>query len=563
MRHLILIFLFIAMGRPTLLSAQSVYIPLNRDYHHLIDRFEIKSGALHNRLHTQLKPYPRKTIAELADSAWSTLPGLSTVDKFNLDYLKNDSWEWSKTADSDSKKPIFKYLYKKKSDAYHYQDKNFDLHINPVFYGYLGRDSDIDETPILNTRGLEIRGHIGKKIGFYSFATDNQATFPGYVTNQVNLLDAVPNEGFFKRTGNDGLDFLTARGYITFDVIDEVIDLQFGYDKNFIGNGFRSMILSDYSSNYLFLKLNTKVWKLQYQNIFAQLTAERRNTDQFFPQKYYAHHHLSINLGKKVNIGLFESIVFNRGDTSAVNASDNGDFDFRYLNPIIFYRSVEQQAGSPDNAILGIDFKWNFLKRFSLYGQLVIDEFVLSRIRDWDGWRGNKQSGQIGLKYIDVAGVSNLDLQVEANIARPYIYSHNFLFGEYSNYNQQLVHPLGANFYELIGVLRYQPIQRLNMTGILIYADYGTDSNGSNFGQDIFLNNSIFERETGNFISQGVSTQLLFLDFTASWQIRHNVFFDFKQIYRRLDSEIDARDRTTVFTSIAIRLNIPQRNYEF
>lgn len=561
MRHNFLIFLLIAWSFVFQAQAQSVYIPLNRDYYHLIDRFEIKSGQLDNRLHTQLKPFHRKTVARLADSTWTNLPGLSPVDKFNLDYLKNDNWEWSSTAKSDSKKPLFKSLYKKKSDAFNYQDKTFDLHVNPVFYGYVGRDSDIDETPILNTRGLEIRGHIGKKIGFYSFATDNQATFPGYVTEQVNTLNAVPNEGFFKRTGNDGLDFLTARGYITFDIIDEVIDLQFGYDKNFIGNGFRSMILSDFSSNYLYVRMNTRVWKLHYQNVFAQLTAEKRDADGFFPQKYYAHHHLSMNIGKKLNIGLFESIIFNRGDSTATN--DSGDFDLRYLNPIIFYRSVEQQAGSPDNAILGMDFKWNFLNRFSLYGQLVIDEFVLSRIRDWDGWRGNKQSGQIGIKYIDVAGISNLDLQAEVNIARPYIYSHNFLFGEFSNYNQQLVHPLGANFYELVGVLRYQPTKRLNMTGIMIYADYGTDSDGRNYGQNIFLDNSTFEREIGNNIGQGVATRLLFLDFTASWQIRHNFFVDFKQIYRRLNSALDARDRTTVFTSIALRLNIAQRNYEF
>ncbi|NJO01234.1 MAG: hypothetical protein HC880_05615, partial [Bacteroidia bacterium] len=287
---------------------------------------------------------------------------------------------------------------------------------------------------------------------------DNQATFPAYVNQQINTWNAIPGEGYFKRTGNNGVDFITARGYITFDLVDDAISLQFGYDKNFLGNGYRSMILSDFSSNYLFLKLNTQVWKLHYQNLFAQLTADVFNTDGFFPQKYYAHHHLSVNVTKNLNIGLFESIVFNRGDTTAATGNNAGGFDFRYLNPIIFYRSIEQQAGSPDNAILGMDFKWNFLKRFSLYGQLVIDEFVISRIRDWNGWRGNKQSGQLGLKYLDVAGVANLDLQAELNIARPYVYSHNFRYGEYSHYNQPLVHPLGANFYEYVGQLRYQPI---------------------------------------------------------------------------------------------------------
>ena len=558
-RILFLVFLLI----PTLLQAQSTYIPLNSDYQHIIDRFEIKSGSLFPKLHTQLKPFERKTIAKLADSAWANIPDLSTNDRFNLDYLKNDSWEWSSTAENDSKKPIFKQLYKKKSDFYHVQANNFDLHVNPILHGFVGYDRDNDETPFMNTRGLELRGMIANKIGFYSFLTDTQATFPSYVVNQINTLNAVPNEGFFKRNiGNDGVDFLTGRGYITFDVIDDIINLQFGYDKNFIGNGYRSMILSDFSSNYLFLKLNTNVWKLNYQNIFGQITADVFNSDGFFPQKYFATHHLSINITKNFNLGLFESIIFNRGDSSAVG-NRSGGFDLRYLNPLIFYRSIEQQAGSPDNAILGMDFKWNLWKKLSLYGQLVIDEFVLSEIRAWNGWRGNKQSGQLGFKYIDVAGVDNLDLQAEINIARPYMYSHNFLYGEFSNYNQPMIHPLGANFYEYIGIVRYQPHKRLNLTGKMIYADYGTDPVGQNFGQNIFLDNSTFEMEFGNSIGQGIETKLLFLDLTATWQIRHNMFVDLKQIYRRINSALDAQDNTTVYFSFVFRWNVAQRLYEF
>ncbi|MEO1655876.1 MAG: hypothetical protein AAFU64_20205, partial [Bacteroidota bacterium] len=328
-------------------------------------------------------------------------------------------------------------------------------------------------------------------------------------------------------------------------------------------NGYRSMVLSDFSSNYLFLRLNTNVWRINYQNLFAQLTADVFNQDGFFPQKYLANHHLSVNVTKNLNIGLFETILFNRGDTSSTGGNGNDAFDLRYLNPIIFYRSIEQQAGSPDNAILGMDFKWNFLKKFSLYGQLVIDEFVISEIRAWNGWRGNKQSGQIGFKYIDVAGVNNLDLQAEINIARPYMYSHNFLYGEFSNYNQELVHPLGANFYEFVGITRFQPYKRLNLVGKLIYARYGTDQEGENYGQNIFLDNSTFEREFGNFIGQGIRTDLLFLDFTATWQLRHNMFVDFKQIIRRLNSALDNQDDTSIFTSIVFRWNIPQRLFEF
>ncbi|NJO01233.1 MAG: hypothetical protein HC880_05610 [Bacteroidia bacterium] len=150
-------------------GAQSVYIPLNEDYYHWIDRFEIKSGHLFDRLHTQLKPFTRETIAQLADSAWSALPSLSRSDQFNLNYLKNDSWEWSTTAEGDSKRPFLKKTFRKKSDFYHVDEKNFDLHLNPVLYGFVGFENDQENTPYLNSRGLELRGRIARKVGFYSF----------------------------------------------------------------------------------------------------------------------------------------------------------------------------------------------------------------------------------------------------------------------------------------------------------------------------------------------------------------------------------------------------------
>jgi hypothetical protein len=318
------------------------------------------------------------------------------------------------------------------------------------------------------------------------------------------------------------------------------------------------MVLSDYSNNHLFLKLNTRVWKLNYQNIFAQMNADIPNfADAVFPKKYFAFHHLSVNLTKNLNIGLFEAVMFGRGDST-----QRAGFDLNYLNPIIFYRSVEQQIGSEDNALLGMDFKWNFLRHFSLYGQLMLDEFLLKEIRAGNGWWANKQAGQLGMKYIDVANIPNLDLQVEFNIARPYTYSHETPYTSYAHYNQPLAHPLGANFNELIGILRYQPINRLQLTGKLIYAEYGSDTPGTNWGGNVLLPYQSRVQEYGNEIGQGVTNFLAYGDFTASYQLKHNLFIDLKQIVRRVNTSSPVR-QNTLFSSFAVRWNIPQRMYEF
>jgi hypothetical protein len=334
--------------------------------------------------------------------------------------------------------------------------------------------------------------------------------------------------------------------------------MQFGHDKNFIGNGYRSMILSDFSNNYLFLKINTRVWRINYTNLFAQMNADiPAFVDAVYPKKYFAFHHLSINVGRNLNLGVFEAVMFGRSDSTR-----RGSFDLNYLNPIIFYRSIEQQIGSEDNALLGVDFKWNFLRRFSLYGQLMLDEFLLKEIRARNGWWANKQAGQIGFKYIDVAGIPNLDLQLEANIARPYTYSHETPYTSYAHYNQPLAHPLGANFYEYIGILRYQPLNRLSLTGKLIYAEYGGDSNNQNWGGNVLRPYQTKVQEYGNEIAQGIKTYLAYGDFTASYQLRHNLFIDARQVVRRMNSSLPGR-KNTAFASLALRWNIPQRQHEF
>ncbi len=554
LRFFVLLLLFYFFSKK--INAQSPYAPLNVDYHHWIDRLDIKSGGKIQNLHSSLKPYPRHVLAQIADSTekWDNL---SKVDKFNIQFLKDDNWEWS--ADSlagNSEKAFFiKKLYKKKGDLYNYQNKDADFHISPVFSFSGGKDQNTEGTPFFNGRGLEIRGNVGKKIGFYTYFTDNQALFPTYILDRVTAFNAVPNEGYYKRgVGQRQVDFITARGYISFPIYKKVIDAQFGYDRNFMGNGYRSMVLSDNSSNYLFFKINTKIGNVQYQNMFAQLTSEVLPADGQYPQKYMALHHLSWNITHKLNVGIFESIIFNRGDSLK-----NGNFDFRYLNPIIFYRSIEQQAGSPDNANLGVDFKWNIKKRVSLYGQIFLDEFVLSQVRNRSGWRGNKQAGQFGVKYIDVLGVKNLDLQTELNIARPYTYSHNQKYNEYSNYNQALAHPLGANFYEFVGIVRCQPFPRWNFVSKTIYAQYGQDELGKNWGGNIFKNNSDFVQEFNNTIAQGIKTNLLLAEFCATWHIKHNLFIDFRHLYRKVSTD----EKATNYTSIGLRLNFAPRQEMF
>lgn len=549
---------------PLMLLAQSSYIPLNEDYYHRIDRYEVKAGRVYPQIFTSLKPYKRSDVVAFMDSIHNEGLITSRSDLFNYEYLQNDSWEWARPETSDSRKPLFNALYKKKSDLFYVDNPDFDLHVNPVLYFGAGSDSKLDDIVFINTRGVEIRGMVDKALGFYTYFSDNQARLPSYVQDYQSQYWVVPHEGFWKTFKNNGVDFLQARGYITFDPTKH-INLQLGYDRFFIGNGFRSSILSDFAPPAFFFKTAVKVWKLNYMYSIHQMKENVVGTPGGsvasyggYPNKFAVNHHLSINIGKKFNLGFFETILFSPDDSIGT-----GDFEWSYLNPIIFFRAIEQQNGSSDNVIIGSDFKWNVARRISLYGQVVFDEFLLDNLKEGNGWWANKWSMQLGGKYVDAFGLSNLDLQAEVNVTRPYTYSHGTDYGNYGSFSQSLAHPFGANFKEVVGIVRYQPIPRLNLTGKLVYTKIGRDTTGVNWGSDIFKDNTTHEQDYNNEIGQGIENTILFGSFTASWMLKHNLFIDAQLVVRKNESVVTEYDESTIMTCVALRWNIAQRLYDF
>ncbi|GAA4426653.1 hypothetical protein GCM10023188_09000 [Pontibacter saemangeumensis] len=534
-------------------QAQDVYVPYNPDVYHMIDRYQIKYGNEVPELQTAVRPYGRADVADLAEV--SVRNARSAADQFNAEYLLRDNWNYTTEGNNSSQRPFLRYFYRNKTDLYHFENDHFTLRVNPVLHLEVGLDNQTDGVRYVNTRGVQLEGTIDERFGYYAFIGENQAQFPGYVVDRIVRDQVVPHEVYWKRFKGDGYDFITARGYLNY-ALSKHVEIQLGHDRHVIGDGYRSLVYSDYAPPAFFLKLNTRVWKLHYMNLFQELISEyRRNTgDRLLPKKYMALHRLGINATENFNVGLFEQVVF---------ARDEGKFELQYLNPVIFYRSIEQALGSEDNAMLGADFRWNIANRVQLYGQLMLDEFLLKEVKAGNGWWANKQAGQLGAKYIDAFGLGNLDLQGEVNIIRPYTYQHRDQFTNYQHYNQPLAHPMGANLYELIGIIRYQPIPRLNLTAKAIATRYGQDTDSLNYGGNVLLPYTSRVSGYGNEIGQGATTNQVFVDLTATFQLRHNVFLDLKQVVRRSDSEVNTLDSNTYFTSFAFRWNIPQRVHEF
>lgn len=555
---------------PFFATAQSTYLPQGDKGYQFIDRLEIKQQTNTDLNYSTLKPYSRKFIVrevEYLDSVrkaessgvntgLKVYPNLTKIDEYNMNGLLMNNTEWVTGPKESfmSRKPVLKSFYKNKANLLEVNTKDFFLAINPMLNLQAGKSNGTDDLMYLNTRGVSARGMIANKIGFYTSITDNQERGPAFFQQRVADFRAVPGNGFYKTFKGNGVDYFDARGYITFNAA-KYIDIQFGYDKNFIGNGYRSLFLSDFGNSNLFLKLNTKIWKFNYQNIFMELQPQFiKRSDTLLDRKYAAMHHLSINLTKWLNVGLFEGIIFGR----------KNHFDFQYMNPIIFYRHIEGTIGSPDNALAGFDFKANVAHTLQFYGQFLLDEFKLSQIKANTGWWANKWGLQMGMKYIDAFTIPNLDLQFETNRVRPFTYSHNSTIANYSHYNQPLAHPLGANFQEFIGIAKYQPAPKWYLSAKLIYYTQGLDSlNGRNYGGNIFLDNNSRMGDYGYSIGGGNKATCFNSLFQLSYEVRENLYLDLSGQFRAYKVENVSPRMNTSLVTAGIRWNMFKREYDY
>ncbi len=557
---------------PVFAFTQSTYIPLGSKAYDFIDRMEIKLQGNRNLNFSTAKPYSRKAIVrevEYLDSTRMTPTDsamgfnkfgdrsdliLTPIDEYNLKSLLMNNSEWVQTPRPEFETtPVLNTFYKTKANLLEVNNKDLFLAVNPILNLQFGASSGGNGI-YLNTRGINARGMISGRVGFSAMITENQEKGPDFFQARTNMYRAVPGVGFYKPFKSSGYDYFDARGYITFNAA-KFIDFQFGYDKNFIGNGYRSLFLSDYGNSYLFFKINTRIWRFNYQNIFMELMPQFKKTgpDTLLDRKYAAMHHLSMDVTKWLNIGLFEGVIFGR----------KNHFDFQYLNPVIFYRHIEGTVGSPDNAVAGFDFKANIAHTTQVYGQLLLDEFQLSQITKNTGYWANKYGVQLGFKYVDAFNINNLDLQAEMNFTRPFTYSHGDTIANYTHYNQPLAHPLGAGFRELLGIAKYQPKPKIYLSARILYYVQGLDSLGRNFGSNPLENYISRPRDFGFHIGSGYRASCVNASFVASYEWKENLFVDATALYRTFKvMELSSTKNTGLF-SVGIRWNISRRDYDY
>ena len=370
---------------------------------------------------------------------------------------------------------------------------------SPIINFSKGKELIDSKNTFTNSRGYLIEGDLGKKISFSTSFVENQAIFPNYLDESIRKNNVVPGQGYARDFKETGFDYAMSSGYVTYRP-NNMFAVQFGHGKNFIGDGYRSLLLSDNTFNYPYLKIQTTFWKVQYTNLYAELmdinyfaTHGLPNWDQMgYPKKYMSAHYLSLNATKKLNISLYEAVIWRMN-----HAPGSSGFDVNYLNPIAMLRPIEFSVNSPDNVLVGVNTKYAFESSY-MYGQLVLDEFSINDLRANDGFWANKIGYQLGYKIFDPFNIDRLTLQTEYNYVRPYTYAHHNPQQNYAHYNQPLAHPLGANFSELLFMANYK-WKRFEIDAKIMFAKYGGDFKGDtvSYGSNVYFSTGNYAQEAG------------------------------------------------------------------
>ncbi|MGJ8683680.1 MAG: gliding motility protein RemB [Nonlabens sp.] len=518
-------------------------IPFSYQRYH---RYEAAMNRVGNNAHTAVKPYTFSYVDQYFDI------------EAERESLMREETTWL------GKKWWNEHFFEVAGEDYWFVvDPGVDLQ--------LGKDSGDDINTFNNTRLVNVSGGIGKQITFGASIQESQGRFAGYFNREIESRapdggnpGIVPGRGIAEDGGDTIYDYPVATGYINYKP-SKYFDLQLGHGQHFIGDGYRSLILSDNSQPFPYAKVNAKFWKLDYTVLYTSLRDVRSavTADDSFRTKFMVHHYLSWNATEKLNVGFFESVLW--------QDDNQRGFDFNYLNPIIFYQTVELETGSRGgNALIGATAKYKFTDRVTGYAQLVLDEFSGASVVNGDGSFKNKSAYQFGLKWQNAFKVKNLMLQAEYNRVRPYTYSHNTVVLNYANSNQALAHPWGANFYETTLIGRYTK-DRWYGNAQLTIGERGLDINdgidNAYYGGDIYRSEDDRISDNGNEVGQGNRVTFLYAQVEAGYVInpasRLKIFG--QVIFRDFDPHFevgDVKEQNTTWLNLGLRTDIMNWSFD-
>ena len=323
------------------------------------------------------------------------------------------------------------------------KDSGYILFLDPLFDFSFGKEQETGRKLYVNTRGVRAGARLGKHFAFETEFRENQSVVPIHVDEFVTQWRVMPGQGYSRRFKDTGWDYGDASGYISWTPVKSQ-NIQFGHGKHFVGDGYRSLLLSDNAFNYPYLKYTCTIGRWQYVRTVASFMMNiiKKFDIEEYPKKTAGFDYLTLAVGKRLQISLFESNIWENPDST-------GRFKptFGVFNPVILTNTLFTGNHTDMHSLVGLNVKYLPFQNVVTYGQVVFDDVMNTA----------QHSGiQAGIKYFDALGINGLFLQVEYNQVEKGTYSYmENTFISYVHYNQAIAHPLGNNFRELVSFASY------------------------------------------------------------------------------------------------------------
>lgn len=314
---------------------------------------------------------------------------------------------------------------------------HFYLYFDPVFDFSVGQDNSGRKT-FTNTRGFIAGGRLGKTFAFGTSFYENQAIFPNWVHNGIPRNKVITGQGMGRLSGQTW-DYAHSSGYISYSPL-KALNIQLGQGKNFLGDGYRSLVLSDVAYNYPYSRITFLSKKIMYSwmlGVVQDISIKKGNDQYTHGKRIISSHTLAANLTRNLQFSIIKNTVYNNPDTNG-----NYRFHFKEFNPVM----IPENTGNA-HSIWGVNLRLIAWNNLWLYGQAVFDNLF--------GNETLRKGFQIGSKYFNALGLKGLYLQAEYNQIDPQTYTSGNKTLNWLHYGESLAHPSGNNMREGIFDLVY------------------------------------------------------------------------------------------------------------
>lgn len=393
--------------------------------------------------------------------------------------------------------------------------KDYQLNISALGNFSLGKDVLDTLKPKLfqNTRGIVVEGDLFKNFSFSTSFFENQARFSSFESQFIKNNGEYYTywNGYSQQNGvvsggartkpfkTDAFDYAYAIGNFIYKPIEK-LSIIAGNNQQFIGAGYRSMLLSNSSCGTPYIRLDYKLnskWTFNYlRSRYMNLVRKKtyNTVEGYYQPKGFSANYITFQPNKKLSLSFFEGGTWSMGDSLSTKA----------VNPLFFtpVPGISLLVKSNQTySVYGLNGSYTLGRNYRFYVQMAI------------GRENQQYAAQVGVRAYDLMKLKNSLIQIEFNMASKNMYTSSNARLNYSNYNLPIAHIRGTGFKELLIRFNWE------------YKRYFFDLKSSNYFLSEYNSDALLPLRLANQIQRGIIlNEQLEVGFRFNPKLNVNIF---------------------------------------